>query len=151
MTNYIREYKMTYHAYRREWMSLYVLTEAQERLTADTIERTLLRLIAEEVEMGNDPWVQVNEAQLREADWGECLLKVASPSPAEQESPAAQRRLTKAVMQTQEVETALSWMRGRTPSAETKVEVTEEDPILLADFLWGIKLSEWDSGMNEGW
>lgn len=137
---------MTYHAYIREWMSLYVQTEAHEKLTEETILRTLQDLIAQEVESGNDPWQQVNEAELREADWGECLLKVTSPSTERQESPEAQLKLAKAVMQTQEVETALRWMQGRTPSKETEMD----EPPLLTEFLQGIILTEHDSGAGAG-
>lgn len=154
---------MTFYVFNDDWMWLTVMMEATEKVTEQSIRDTLRWLIEQEVEMGNDPWEQVTAAELREADWGEMPLAVRAPKEEFMDDPEEIEELVDKLMRTQEVETAVRWMRGLGPEdarrsyepwstwtdPATGEEYDTEQP-MLTEVLSGITLTEHDSGAGAG-
>lgn len=154
---------MTFYVFNNDWMWLPVMMEATSKVTEQSIRQTFLWLIQQEIEAGNDPWEQVTAAELREADWGELPLAVQAPDPEQMNDPQEIENLLEALMGTQEVQTAVRWMNGRSPKEaamsyqpwstwtdpETGEEYDMEQPI-LTEVLNGIILTEHDSGEGVG-
>lgn len=163
---------MTYHQFKDDWMTLTVAMESDQVVTESVIRETLRQLIEQEVDWGNNPWETVNSVELREADWGEDILRVWMPGYLTDEDEEATEEdwaeeieeLTDKVMRTQELETAVRWMRNKTPEEavmsyepgkpwidpEDGEEYETEEPTLM-DFLYNLKLTEHDSGEGMGY
>lgn len=134
---------MTYHEFHKEWLTLYLLMEEGEKVSRETLRRTLAALIAQEVEECNNPWETTNMAELEDSQWGG-LLQVQIPTDPEESE--AQQALLNDLLNTEEMHTALRWLRDEEATAENAME---EPPTLMA-LLWGVKLTEWDSGAGVG-
>ena len=144
-------------------MWLPVMMEATSQVTEQAIRQTFLWLIQQEIEAGNDPWQQITEAELREADWGEMPLEVTAPAPEQMNDPQELDSLVDALMATQEVQTAVRWLKGLNAEEakmgyqpwsvwtdpETGEEYDMEQPTLM-EALHGIILTEHDSGAGVG-